>query len=162
MVNPKNPRTVDQVDRRLIALLGEHGRMSYHALAAELHVAESTAHARVAHLVESKIISGFHADVDLVRLGLGIEALVHVRLRERSRALLHDEEERLARVPGVIEVFFLAGQHDIIVRVACATSADLRDFILNELNRHPEVAATETSVILEHVRGTRTLESPLG
>lgn len=138
-------------------LLVRHGRMTYHDLAAELHVAESTAHSRLAALTKRQVICGFHAEVDLPSVGLAIQALVLVRLQERARAQLHEEAERLARVTGVLEVFFMAGQHDLIIRVACATSEDLRNFVLNELNRHPAIAATETLVILEHVRGQGAL-----
>ncbi|WP_028709333.1 Lrp/AsnC family transcriptional regulator [Propionicicella superfundia] len=149
----KNPRGLDATDIRILQLLIANARLTYHAIATSLHIAESTAHARLAALAERGVVRGYHADVDLAAVGRPIQALIQVRLQERSRDRLQQEADRLSAAPGVLEVFFLAGQSDLVVRVACGGPEQLRDFVLNELSRHAAVAATETSVILEHTRG---------
>ena len=80
--------------------------------------------------------------------------------RNERLAKLRTEAERLAHCPGVIEVYFLAGSRDLLVRVAMADSAGLRDFVLNELNQHAAVASTETSTVVEHFRGVHPLIAP--
>jgi DNA-binding Lrp family transcriptional regulator len=148
---------LDAIDLRILQLLATDARVTYHAIAAALSVAESTAHARLSALTERGVVKGYHAEVDLAAVGRPIQALIQIRLQDRSRDQLEHEAARLSAAPGVIEVFFLAGQSDLVVRVACAGPEQLRDFVLNELNRQPAVAATETSVILEHTRGHGTL-----
>lgn len=150
---PKNPRALDGIDRRLLRLLMRNARVSNSRLAQEASVAESTAHTRVAGLIESGVIRGFHAAVDLAAVGFPIQALILVRLQDSARPRLREEAHRLASCPGVLDVFFLAGQYDLAVRVAAANTSDLRDFVVNELSRHPETAGTETCLILEDVRG---------
>jgi len=39
-----------------------------------------------------------------------------------------------------------------MLHVATTDSAQLRDFVVNNLSAHPAVAATETILIFEHVR----------
>jgi DNA-binding Lrp family transcriptional regulator len=156
---PKNPRALDGIDRRLLRLLMRSGRVSNARLAQAASVAESTAHTRVSSLIESGVIRGFHADVDLAAAGFPIQSLILVRLQDSARPRLREEAHRLASCPGVLEVLFLAGQYDLAVRVAAATTSELRDFVINELSRHPETAGTETCLILEDVRGE---EPPLG
>ena len=129
--------------------------MSNSRLARAANVAESTAHARVTALIEAGFIRGFRADVDLSLLGASIEALILVKVRPESRVRLRDEAERLAACPGVLEVLFLGGQYDLAVKVAVADPAQLRDFVMNELSRHPEIAGTETCLVLEDLIGTR-------
>ena len=154
---PKNPRPLDEIDRKLLRLLMANSRMSNSRLALGANVAESTAHARVAALVESGVIKGFHADLDLVAVGLPIHSLILVRLHDHARPQLRQEAHRLSKCAGVLQVLFLAGQYDLAVRVAAATTDDLRDFVVNELSRHLETAGTETALVLEAVRG----EGPL-
>jgi DNA-binding Lrp family transcriptional regulator len=154
---PKSPRPLDEIDRRLLRLLMANSRMSNSRLALGANVAESTAHTRVAALVDSGVIQGFHADLDLVAVGLPIHSLILVRLHDHARAQLRQEAHRLAQCAGVLQVLFLAGQYDLAVRVAAATPDDLRDFVVNELSRHLETAGTETALVLESVRG----EGPL-
>jgi DNA-binding Lrp family transcriptional regulator len=51
---PQSPRPLDAIDRRLLRLLLRNGRMSNSRLAQGADVAESTAHNRVAAMVESE------------------------------------------------------------------------------------------------------------
>lgn len=127
--------------------------MSNSRLALGANIAESTAHTRVGSMVETGVIKGFHADIDLPSVGLPIQSLILVRLHDHARPRLREEAHRLARCPGVLEVLFLAGQYDLAVRIAAATSDHLRDFVVNELSRHRETAGTETCLVLEDVRG---------
>jgi len=150
---PKNPRTLDEIDRRLLRLLTGNGRMSNSRLALGANVAESTAHNRVEALVDSGVIRGFHADVNLVALGAPVQSLILVKLKESARPQLRDEAHRLAGTRGVLRVMFLTGQYDLAVTVAASDPAELRDFVINELSRHPEIASTETCVVLEDIRG---------
>lgn len=150
---PKNPRDLDVIDRRLLRLLMRNGRMSNSRLAKGAQVAESTAHTRTQALVESGVIRGFHADIELSSVGCPIQALILVRLQASARPRLREEAQRLAGCRGVLEVLFLGGQYDLAVRIAAENTNDLRDFVVNELSRHPETASTETCLILEDLRG---------
>ncbi len=72
------------LDARIIELLSADARMTNAALAEELGVAASTAHARLRGLVDRGLITGFHAAVDQSRLGRGLQAIVGVTLRPGS------------------------------------------------------------------------------
>ncbi len=150
---PKSNRSLDKIDRQLLRLLMANGRMSNSRLALGANIAESTAHTRIAGLMENKVIRGIHADLDLAAVGLPIQSLILVRLQDHARPHLREEAHRLARCAGVLEVLFLAGQYDLAVLVAAATTEQLRDFVVNELSRHRETAGTETLLVLEDVRG---------
>jgi len=154
---PKNPRPLDEIDRTLLRLLMANSRMPNSRLALGANVAESTAHTRVAALVDSGVIQGFHADLDLVAVGLPIHSLILVRLHDDARPRLREEAHRISKCDGVLQVLFLAGQYDLAVRIAAATTEALRDFVVNELSRHLEIAGTETALVLEAVRGVGSL-----
>ncbi len=136
-----------------------NGRLANSRLAQAANVAESTAHARVNAMVEAGVIRGFRAEVDLAAVGCPIQAMILVRLQDSARPRLREEAHRLAGCRGVLEVFFLAGQYDLAVRVAASQTSELRDFVVNELSRHPETAGTETCLILEDIHGDHP---PLG
>jgi DNA-binding Lrp family transcriptional regulator len=146
-------KALDAIDLRLLRLLLRNGRMSNSRLAQGAGVAESTAYNRTQALIESGVIRGFHANIDLASVGCPIQALILVRLQASARPRLREEAQRLAGVRGVLEVLFLGGQYDLALRVAAQNTSDLRDIVVNELSRHPETAGTETCLILEDVRG---------
>jgi DNA-binding Lrp family transcriptional regulator len=49
---------LDAIDLRILQLLATNARVTYHAIAAALNIAESTAHARLSALTERGVVKG--------------------------------------------------------------------------------------------------------
>ncbi|GGM13232.1 putative transcriptional regulator, AsnC family protein [Nakamurella endophytica] len=152
---PRPPATdgLDEVDRRIVAVLAADARTPNNALAAQVGVAASTCLARVRALRDRGVIRGYHADIDPAALGRPLQAMIAVRVQAGARSRMTLFTERVRRRPEVVDVYFLAGADDFLLHVATADAAALRDFVVDELSAHDEVALTETNLIFEHVRG---------
>lgn len=151
---PKNVRPLlDDVDRAIVRVLAEDGRIPNNALAAAVGIAPSTCLGRVRALRERGVVRGFHADVDLAAVGRPIQAMVAVRLETHARREIEAFRARAPRLPGVLGVFHVAGEDDYVLHVAAEDAEALRDFVLDHLTAHPLVRHAETSLIFEHVRG---------
>ncbi|MBE7188374.1 Lrp/AsnC family transcriptional regulator [Jatrophihabitans endophyticus] len=143
---------LDAVDRRIVRALVDDARLPNNALAARAGVAPSTCLGRVRALRERGVIRGYHADVDPAALGRPIQAMIAVRLQAHARGHIPDFMARIARLPEVLNVFFLGGADDFLVHIAATGTANLRDFVVVNLSGNPDVALTETNLIFEHVR----------
>lgn len=143
---------VDAVDRRILTLLMVEGRLPNNVLAARVGVAPSTCLSRVRSLRQRGVIRGVHADVNLESLGRPLEAMISVSLQASSRSRISQFRDYLSSLPGVLDVYFLAGRNDFQVHVAVADPGTLRDFVVENLSAVPDVAMTETNLIFEHVR----------
>lgn len=149
---------LDRIDRALLVALSSNARASGSQLAAELEVAESTVSQRLRKLQQNGFIQGTHADVDLTKLGIPLQALIAVRLVRHARADIDDFRALAPHLPGVVGLFHMAGSDDYLLHVAAHDAHELRDFVLNHLTGHPAVAHTETNLIFEHVRGDGWLQ----
>jgi DNA-binding Lrp family transcriptional regulator len=145
---------LDATDRAIVRLLSAEGRMPNNALAEAVGIAPSTCLGRVRALVEHGVIRGFHADVDPASVGLGIQVLIAVRLQADARASIGTFARDIARLPGVMNVFFLGGADDFIIHAAAANTDALRDFVAEHLSRRPDVANTVTNLIFEHTHSS--------
>lgn len=145
---------MDDVDAAIVALLRTDARIPNATIAQRVGIAPSTAHARVRGLVERGVVTGFHAAVAPAAVGRPLQAMVAVRLRVHARANLRQFARRLAELPGVLHVYFLAGSDDFQIHVATRDSDELRDFVASHLSTNPEVAMTETHLIFEHLQGS--------
>lgn len=150
---PKNLRELDDLDRRIVNALRSQGRLPNNALAEKVGVAASTCLTRLRSLVDRGVIAGFHAEVDPAWIGRPIQAMIAVRLRGDARGSINEFAGRLAAMPEVLNVYFLAGADDFHVHVAARDTDDLRAFVVQQLSSAPEVALTETNLIFEHKRG---------
>ena len=149
----KDVRPLDDVDERIVRELRHAGRLPNNALADKVGIAPSTCLTRLRALVERGVIAGFHAEVDPSWLGRPIQAMIAVRLRGDARGAIAEFADRLAGLPEVLNVYFLAGADDFHVHVAARDPDDLRAFVVDQLSSAPEVALTETNLIFEHRRG---------
>ncbi|MBX3088723.1 MAG: Lrp/AsnC family transcriptional regulator [Cryobacterium sp.] len=152
---------MDDLDRRILRALISNARSSGAALASATGVAESTVSLRLKRLQSEKVIQGTHVDLDLMALGMTVQALISVRLVSIVREDVENFRREAPGWPGVIDLYHMAGADDFLLHVAARNSIELRDFVLEHLASHPAVANTETNLIFEHAPG-RGLERLLG
>jgi len=108
---------VDRIDRQILALLQQDGRMTVTALAARVRLSVSPCHRRVRELERSGAIRGYRALIDPAAVGLTFEALVFVTMRQEDRDTLLGFEAALAEVPNVVHAQRLFGDPDYLLRV---------------------------------------------
>ena len=141
---------LDEIDLELIRLLQLNARITNADLSAAVGIAQSTCISRVRSLVSRGVISGFSANIEPAKLGLGTEVLISVTLRAGARAHLSDFMQQMRERPEVIQVFFLGGSEDFIVHLAVKDSDEVREFVLENLSNNATVASTRTNLVFEH------------
>lgn len=144
---------LDDVDRAIVEALSADARLPNNRLAERVGIAPSTCLQRVRSLRARGVLQGFHAEVNLEALGRPLQALVAIRLAVHDRAQIEVFTSRVRALPGVLQVFHLAGPTDYLVWIATAGAQDLREFVVEHLATDPAVAHAETSLIYEHHRG---------
>lgn len=144
---------LDEVDHTILRALAADARIPNNRLAAQAGVAPSTCLMRVRRLQDAGVIRGFHAEIAPEAVGRPLQAIVSVRLQAHARPRIGSFAQRLAALPGVLNVFFLGGVNDFQVHLAARSPDDLRDFVVTNLSASRDVAITETNLIFEHVTG---------
>lgn len=144
---------LDATDRALVRALLDNARMTNQALADVVGIAPSTCLTRVRSLVDRGVIKGFHADVDPGAMGYALRAVIAVRLRPHARAGIGHFADRIAALPGVQHLYFLGGADDFLIDVAAADTDALRTFVVQHLSENTDVAATETNLVFDFIRG---------
>jgi DNA-binding Lrp family transcriptional regulator len=142
---------MDELDSTLVAALQADGRRTNRSLAAELEVAPSTTLERVRSLYVRGVLTGTHAVADLAALGRPVQAMITVRLRPQSRAVMHGFRDFVAALPETRSVYITTGFEDLLVHVAVPSMTALQDFVLDSLTKRKEVADVRTAVVFEHV-----------
>jgi Lrp/AsnC family leucine-responsive transcriptional regulator len=137
--------TVDDIDRRILDALRTNGRATYAELARTVGLSAPAVHDRVGKLEASRVISGYHVDVDSTALGLGVTALIGVLQSDNSE---HDDiADELAGVNEIESCWFLAGEESFMLMVRVADVAAL-EHTIGHINRIRGVARTRTTVVL--------------
>jgi len=78
-------KTLDRIDHEIIRLLRNNARLPNKELAAKVGLAPSTCLVRTRLLQQAGVITGFRAEVDPAALGVGLQAMIAVRLKRHYK-----------------------------------------------------------------------------
>src|SRR5215469_6201431 len=113
---------LDKTDFAILDALRNNARLSNKELAARVGLAPSSCLARVQKLVRMKVIQGFHAEINLQALGLGVQAIVSVRAVKHSPSRYRSLYAYLQQLREVLQVFQVTGATDLLIHVAVPIS----------------------------------------
>ncbi|TVQ38338.1 MAG: Lrp/AsnC family transcriptional regulator [Wenzhouxiangella sp.] len=143
---------LDPTDIQIIRCLRKNARMSNKELAAKVGLAPSSCLERVRRLRLARVLTGYHADVDPDAIGIGLQAMVAVRLTRHARSEVESFQRHLESLAEVVTIFHVAGANDYLVHVAVSDASHLRELALSAFTERPEVAHIETQLIFQHSR----------
>jgi Lrp/AsnC family leucine-responsive transcriptional regulator len=132
---------MDALDLRILTSLDRDARRSFADLARELNVSQPTIADRVRRLEDRGVLRGTLLNLDLARLGYGINAFVRIR---SSATLKRGLIEAARKMPQVIEMFAVTGEDCSVARIVARSTEDLA----NVLDRLSAYGQTSTSIVL--------------
>jgi DNA-binding Lrp family transcriptional regulator len=138
------PRSLDDVDRRLITLLQANARASTAQLARRLGVARTTVVARLARLESSGVIVGYTARLGGDAAGAGVQAWVGITVSPKAG---REVVRRLAEWPEVRQLASVSGEFDYLALLQAGSTGRL-DALLDQLGDIDGVIKTTSSVVL--------------
>ncbi len=148
---------LDRIDAEIIAALQNDARISNKELADQVGLAPSSCLERVRRLVEERVLRGFHADVDGDALGIGIEAMISVRMDHHHRDKMEAFREHALARPEVVSLYYLSGANDYLIHVVVRDTDHLRELTMDGFSSRDDVRHLETALIFDH---SRRWESP--
>ena len=108
---------LDKTDLKILAELSRDGRISNQDLAAQVALSPSSCLRRVRLLEENGIVSGYRCEIDPKRLGLEVEALVQVSMRQDVDQWHERFVVSVFSWPVVIAATIVTGQANYILTV---------------------------------------------
>jgi Lrp/AsnC family transcriptional regulator for asnA, asnC and gidA len=141
---PARRHQLDSVERRMVELLQEDGRLTVAELARALGVTEVTARRKLRRLLGDRIIR-IVATVDPFDVGYETPVIIGLKVQ---RGKLEEVAARLSLLPAVRYVGASTGRVDMIIEVVTRTNQDLARFLMNELTRIDGITDSETNLIV--------------
>lgn len=135
---------MEDLDRRIVDLLREDGRISYTDLGRALGMSTSAVHQRVRRLEERGVVKGYTAKVDHRSLGQELTAFMSVT--PLDPAAPDDIPQRLQDIEQIEECHSVAGDENYILKIRVATPTDLEELIARI--RAAAHVSTRTTVVL--------------
>src|SRR5947209_10634524 len=151
-------RTLDEVDRQIVAFLQREARMANAEIARRLGMAPSAIYDRIRKLEERHIIDSYEARVNPKAVGLGLTAFIFVRgedgVGDTKTGTL------LAKIPEAQEVHHVAGEDCYLVKVRVPDTDSLGTLLRERIGVIKSVRSTRTTIALGTLKESYRL--PIG
>jgi DNA-binding Lrp family transcriptional regulator len=143
---------MDGIDRAIISLLQQNGRLTNQELAAEVGLTPAPCLRRVRRLEAEGVITGYTAVIDPEALGRGFEVLIHADLAAGDLATVEAFEARVAAMDEVVEVRRMFGLPDYLIRVQVADLASYERWLTTQLLGDPAIARADSRITMKLVK----------
>lgn len=131
---------LDLTDAKILEILQEDARLTLAEIGRRIHLSQPAVAERVRRMEAARVITGYHAHVNLEALGYGISAFVRIASRS-SDVPMH---KITAEMPEVVECHAITGEDCVIVKVLASSVKEL-ERVIGLLARY---GLTSTSLIL--------------
>jgi len=142
---------LDRIDRQILELLQNDGRLTNAALAERVHLSASACLRRVQRLEREGVIAGYAARLEPALLGRGTSVFVEVSLNSQREEALEAFERAVRDCPDIAECHLMSGGSDYLLHVAVADTQDYERIHKQTLSRLPHVARIRSSFSLRRV-----------
>ena len=151
---------IDPIDRQILRLLRQDGRMAHSAIAKEVGLSGPAVHERVRKLEQRGVIASYTAVLDPEVLDRSDMAFVMVTLSEGNEFAADDPiVARICEEPDVLEFHRIAGEDCYLIKIRTATSKDLEQ-LLRRIRTIRGVARTRTTIVLSTELEKPTIDVP--
>lgn len=134
---------LDFVDRKILKLVVNNSRLSYRELARHLGISVGTVIEHLNKLESQKIIEGYSALINSVKVGFPLTAVIEIYGKGTSQFIKY-----LSGSSNVCSVYSVTGRADAIVVAKFRDIYEISNFI-RDVQKKKGVARTETLLVLD-------------
>ncbi len=145
--------TLDDVDKKILAILQRNSRTPLREISKEVGLAESTVYERIKRLKEKGVIKKFTVILEPTALGFNILGIILLKCKAGMYSSVAKE---LSAYDKIVEVYETTGNYDMLVKIRTKSSEELNDF-LDKIGSISGVEATHTMVVLKTHKETNEL-----
>ena len=152
--------TLDKFDIAILNQLQREARLTNAELASRVGLSAAPCWRRVRALEESGFITGYRAEINRHKIGLGVLAFVRLDADRNSGNATRELEEAIKKLPEIIACHYISGTGTFELQVVAQDLEAFSKFALQSLINLPNVKDLHTSCSLGEVKASSAL--PLG
>jgi Lrp/AsnC family transcriptional regulator len=154
-------KTMDMIDRRIIALLQRDVTLSIAQIAARVGLSQTPCWKRIQRLEESGVLLGRVAIAAPEKLGLGLTAFVSIETSDHSAKWRENFAASVIAMPEVLDFYRLAGDVDYVLRVVVSDMAAY-DAFYKRLTEIGSMRNVTSRFAMERIKSTTILPVDTG
>ena len=153
---PDKSSPQDKLNRSIIALLQNDGRMAYSEIAQGLGVSEGTIRNRVGSMKQAGMLR-IVAIADPVIAAYKTDAMMGLKIAPGHTP--QTVARRLSVLPDVVYILWVSGRYDLLIEVVSDEADGFLNFLEEEIHNQPDIASSEVMTGLKNFKNQFLLKS---
>lgn len=145
---------LDKIDRQIIEILQENARITNAEIANRVNLVPSATLERVRRLEKLKIIKGYHACIDPLKLDYKFLAFVYIKTHNRFYTSFHDI---FGKHKEIQEIHHVAGEDCFLLKVRALDTPHFNKFLHNTILKTDGVTETRSVIVMDTSKETLSL-----
>lgn len=146
---------LDRIDRKILGVLAEDGRITNAELAQAVGLSPSPCWQRVRRLEKQGVIAGYRAILDQEKLGAAEIVLIEIVLERHDDETLENFGRTMQQIPEVLEVNLTTGEYDYLIKVAVQGTRGYEVFLRKKLYKVPGIRHSRSSFVLRSLKNSQ-------
>ena len=156
-IQKESSRTLDKLDRHILRILQQEGRISMKDLGERVGLSVTPCIERVKRMERDGVISGYYARVDPASVGANLLVFVEITLNQKSATAFEQFRREVLRIPEVQECHLVSGDFDYLIKARIHETAEYRKLLGDMLLELPGAAQSKSYVVMEEIKETLEL-----
>lgn len=154
-------RDLDRIDRKILRLLQQEGRISMTDLAQRVDLSVTPCAERVKRLERDGVITGYHAHLNPAALAQGLLVFVQIKLAAKSGAIFEEFRREVRKLPNILECHLVSGDFDYLIKARIPEINAYRKLLGDQLLALPGASESRSYIVMEEIKESVALEVPL-
>lgn len=143
---------IDKFDLAILAEVQKNGKITQKELSKIINLSPTPTYERVKKLEKDGFITGYHAHLDIRKLGYNLTALCYVSLRIHQKDVIERFQKEVVSFEEVRSCFHIAGQFDYLLKVVVKDMEAYQKFISTKLASLENIGNVQSSFVLSELK----------
>lgn len=145
-------KKIDRIDRNILTILQQEGRISYTELADRVGLSTTPCMERVKRLERDGFITGYHARVNPQMLNYNLLVFVEIALSYQSPDAFERFNRAVSTLPYILECHLVSGDADYLLKARLHDMSQYRELLGDMLLTLPGVKNSKSYIVMEEVK----------
>lgn len=139
---------IDEMNRKILYLLQQDGRMTYKDIAKAINRSESTVRDRISIMEDEGVIKGYSAIIDRGKVGLNCCARVFGKAPLEE---LDSLSKKLVELENIFQIDHVSGDHNLRFTVAASDYSELKRKMNTQISNLP-IEIVQLDIIMRSLK----------
>lgn len=149
---------LDSIDRKIIHLLQENGRITNNELAQRIGLTTTPTLERVKRLEREGVIKGYTAWIDRELIGKGLTVFCSIKLSVHQLGKINEFKNNMEGLTEVLACYNTTGEYDYLLHVVVRDTREYELFLREKLTQVPGVERIYTGIVLSVLKEQSKIE----